>query len=312
MRYQLRIKRSWVVVLVLSVVASALVLSALPARADVIPTVSAECRYDATDPIVITYKLESTESQQVRVTQNWAIDGLPQQPFDTMLLDPGQVYRNEYGLPASQGGRTAQLFVRVTRSDGSTTDYASNVITLPVCSLTGNPLSVEIVCNSQGQPVYNLRVTNTYTSTAEMVVTYEVDGVTRDVGNFLREPGGTGEALNNPLPPEADPGDIVSFYVEFVPTDGSNRTSTVQRVVVPTCVAPTTTSTTLPPTSTTQPPAPDCDCDDRQVKVQKVGQIQERIEKNRTGITCYNVRMVDGGFVVSASGTEDALNRIFR
>jgi hypothetical protein len=105
----------------------------------------------------------------------------------------------------------------------------------------------------------------------------------------------------------------LTLTVTFFPSSGDPVVVSTT-TTLPDCGGSTTSSstTTSSTTTTTLPPPPVCDCDGRQVTVQKVGQYQERIEKNRTGITCYNVRMVNGGFVISASGTEDALKRILR
>jgi hypothetical protein len=129
-----------------------------------------------------------------------------------------------------------------------------------------------------------------------------------------------GETLSGGL--DAAAGQTAQMYVVYAPLPYSvtdpQYTVYSEVVTAPDCGGGTTTtttstSTTVPTsTTTTTLPPPSCDCSGRQVTTTKPSKLLERVEKNRTGLTCFNIRLLDtGGFVVSGSGTDEALIRVF-
>jgi hypothetical protein len=143
---------------------------------------------------------------------------------------------------------------------------------------------------------------------------------------YRSKPVAAGETVTASVtdPTLVSAGQTAEMYVVYAPAPYSvtdpQYTIYSEVVTVPDCSGGTTTTstttsttTTLPTTTTTTtPPAPSCDCSGRQVTTDKPSKLLERVEKNKTGLTCFNVRLLDAGtFLVSGSGTDEALNRVF-
>jgi hypothetical protein len=153
---------------------------------------------------------------------------------------------------------------------------------------------------------YHLR--NISSNVITVQVTYQLSNHPDTVYNDTTLTLGVGETVQRGFTiDQGEPGATIQLFGE----DGSWNIAS-NTMVLPDCGGTTTTSSTLPPPTTSPPPPPSCDCSGRQVTIGKPSRLLERVEKNKTGLTCFNVRLLDSGaFLVSGSGTDAALNRVF-
>lgn len=153
--------------------------------------------------------------------------------------------------------------------------------------------TVEITCD-QTQPVATATLVNTSDEPISAGWIVRLNGeLVGSSGPNIIEPG-VSATFGVRIGPESV-GQLWEFIANVQLLSGEDISTTITHTV-PDC----------------EPPPPGCDCGDREVVVQKPGQLLERAQKNREGLTCFNIRMVSYGFVVSASGTQEALDRIFR
>jgi hypothetical protein len=185
---------------------------------------------------------------------------------------------------------------------------------------TAQPLLIGLVCTAADQqPTLEVVVTNTGENLAEYRTEIQVDGQPAGTTFHTLQPGAQ-FTISQQLTQGTQPGDLV--VVRATRTDSVTGAQTVfeERAIVPDCTGSTTTTTqptsttdttTVPTTSTTVPP-PDCDCEGREVTVANADKYL-RPAKSLTdaGITCFSIRLVAGKYVVSASGPEAALTKLF-
>ena len=115
-------------------------------------------------------------------------------------------------------------------------------------------------------------------------------------------PGTTGQltVYYSPNPPDGSTFYTATSQTFTLPACGAATTTSTTTSTTTTTTAPTTTTTTTPP-PTTVPPT--CDCTGQQVTVtaKQATRLIELADRFRSRLTCFNVRMVTGGFLVSAS-----------
>lgn len=273
----------------------------------------------------IDYTITNNTADVLGGEINYRVDSGPSvSRVGSTILDPGGSTSSSFQtLPDNPVGRT--VTVEWQTSQGL---YAGDPLTLPDCTqqttttTQAQPhhagVTVQAVCDS-GAILVVYHIANAGTDPATLSVSYTLNGRTTvlDSDQFFFGPNHNEITERFRLP--ASTTGTITFKVVAHWSNGDTSTDTGS-AELPTCTAPTTTeppsttepptTTTVAPTTTTTPPAPDCDCDDRVVTVTKAEKIQERIQKDRTGITCYSIRMTDTGFVVSLSGDSAAIDRV--
>jgi hypothetical protein len=155
-------------------------------------------------------------------------------------------------------------------------------------------------CTATDQPYVEYTFTNQTGGDVVVAFSYSLDGApyTDPLGRSAAGHGGTYTDRF-----EFSPGTEGTVTIRAVVEGDAPATVTADPVLLPACEP-------APP----PPPPPSCDCEGRQVTVTNASKyLLPGKELNQLGITCFNIRFLNfsGEYVVSASGPEAALKKLF-
>lgn len=201
--------------------------------------------------------------------------------------------------PGAQGQTTT------TTTTGPTTTTTPPTSTTQVTPTTAPPplYLLEVTgtgCTATDQPYVEYTFTNQTGGDVIVAFSYSLDGApyTDPLGRSAAGHGGTYTDRF-----EFSPGTEGTVTIRAVVEGDAPATVTADPVLLPACEP-------APP----PPPPPSCDCEGRQVTVTNASKyLLPGKELNQLGITCFNIRFLNfsGEYVVSASGPEAALKKLF-